>query len=116
MQSDSKFSVYFGLDVLSKIRPERAAASNPYPNPVGKEFSTTFNVALPDSKSFYEVTLKLFDGKGVEVESIARTLDPGLHILKYDLSQHIGNGMWFYRLVINSNESSLTYSGKIIVP
>lgn len=115
-QKDSRFTIYFGRQALKDIRPEEVGASSPYPNPVAAEKITRWMVAIPQGTPSALVGLQLFDGTGKVITADNKLLPPGLHEMKYTLTESQEAGMYYYRLAIGAGQNSKIYTGKIIVP
>lgn len=115
-QKDSRFSIYYGHDVMGDIRPEEPGASAPYPNPLTNDRTTTWMVAVPQSSSEARIGLQVFNGTGAAIAMDNKTCQPGLHEMKYSAEVNQSSGMYYYRLVIGTDKYSKVYTGKIIVP
>jgi len=113
-RGNDRFSIYFADDI--SIMPNLMNVSLPYPNPLQTERITNIELALPYGSQNYSYTYQLFNYNGLEVSSRHNSLDPGLQKLILAFDQSLGSGLYYYRLTINSADSSHSYTGKIILP
>ena len=81
--------------------------NDPYPNPTGGVANV--QLILPESQSEYSLDLKIVDMSGREVLTVASgSYKPGRYDFASDLKGHnLKSGVYFYRLKINSKESSI---------
>ena len=88
------------------IVPERFVLQQNYPNPFNP--STTISFTIPITT---EVTLKIFDVRGHEVETLINiVLSPGDYKVQWNVSGH-SNGVYFYRL----REGSFAETRKLLL-
>ena len=86
----NRFNV-IGIEPVSNIVPEKFALYQNYPNPFNP--STTIKFDLPNSDN---ITIKIFDITGKEVDKIQMMLQPGSY--KYDFNgTGLASGVYFYK-------------------
>jgi hypothetical protein len=117
LTSQSHFRIFYGRDVRNKITPTKVVAGLPYPNPLLEQISSKINIALPDTNSEYSVRVQLFNSTGNLMETIQRTLRPGIHAVDVvTKGNELLPGIYIYRLTVNAANSSNVYNGKIVKP
>ena len=115
--SKSRFRIFYGRNIERKITTLDVVVGDPYPNPLTRESRTTINVALPDQSNEYQVNVQFFNGQGVLIQSINKTLAPGIHPLEFTFdNQYITSDMYYYRMSVDSGKSSKIFTGKIVKP
>ncbi len=113
----SRFRIFYGNDVQNIITTSMVAASEPFPNPLTNELSTTIKLALPDDQDEYQVSFHFFNYQGISIESSTIKLPPGIHPLDFNFTTTaVNSGIYFYKLSVVTKNSSSVYTGKIIKP
>jgi hypothetical protein len=111
----SRFSIYYGRDIESKISCPAIAAGSPYPNPLGTESEATVTISLPDTESSYNVVLQVYNGQGDLIDGGATNMGTGIHPLKINLSNKtLAPGIYIYKISIGAGQSSAVFTGKIV--
>ncbi len=110
------FKVYFGIDVLAKIKPERLFVSAPYPNPLSSANSLTFDLALPDNANAYTVHIDIINTQGLKIGSHQKPFKAGREKFEIDLTlNNLSSGIYIYRITISSSNIQQVVNGKLIV-
>lgn len=110
----STFKIYFGQDLKSKVKPEGIFLGNAFPNPSNKLVNIPFTVSGSDN---YKVRLEVYDMMGKKVTTLVdKELKSGYYSTTWDV-EHTGssNGLYTYRLLVNTNDKSEAYTNKVIV-
>jgi hypothetical protein len=115
MSSTNKFSIYFGKDVQSNMNCQNVGVSAPYPNPLSGDGKISFNVGLPEN-DIYKVKLSVMNVQGEFVGNTAQSLSSGFQTMDLVFSDSLPSGIYIYRVVVESNESSQVFTGKIVKP
>ncbi len=117
LTKDSRFRIFYGSNIESKITTPGIAISAPYPNPLTNDAVSNINIALPESSRDYKINLQLYNGQGDLMESINKTLSTGIHRLEFTLAgQHHSSGIYIYRLAVTGENTSSIQTGKIVKP
>ncbi len=116
--SGNRFRIYYGEDVLSKIRPEKAFLGVAFPNPTSS--TTTIPFSLPENNGTFAVRLEVFDMLGRKVATpLQSQLGPGFYKADWQASEGNPGGMYIYKLTIGSpldgSATGTTLSGKILL-
>ena len=107
-----KFRMYFGENLLEKVKPESVYLGRPFPNPTTG--NSTIGFTLPESKAPYHVQLELFNSMGQRLAvPINGEMKPGFYTHVWDMENY--NGLYFYRLTVNENGALKILTEKIIV-
>lgn len=93
----STFSLYYGKNLETNVRPEVSVLGNPYPNPASANISIPYTIAETSAQSNF--TVAVYDLKGTLVKSIdtnrksvgfheehihfINPLPPGLYLIKF---------------------------------
>ena len=81
----SRFTVFFGTNVKSKIKPSKVVLGNAFPNPTTG--ITTIPFSLPDYTTGYQVQLEVFDMMGRKINTIIKGIfNPGFYNSEWDAS------------------------------
>jgi hypothetical protein len=112
----STFKIYFGSDVIHKIVPDELQMKEPFPNPVTSERIAFFTLAVPSNNLDAHVNIQIFNSIGVQIYNRNETASSGLHQIKYEFPAEEVGGLYFYRLIVGQGQSSVRYTGKIVVP
>lgn len=112
LNKGSRFSIFYGSNIDHKVVLPEVAASSPYPNPVSVDASINLN--LPDSESNYQIALQIFNNKGEPIGSNNIVLPSGIHPLKFGFADQTPAGMYFYKVNVRAENTSVSYTGKII--
>jgi hypothetical protein len=109
------FKIYFGKNLMDKIKPTKVSLAKAYPNPTTG--IAAINFTLPESNANYNVSLEVFDVMGNKVSTLVNgSLLGGFYNSEWDASLNtLSNGMYIYRLVVNSPLGSEAHAGKIIL-
>jgi hypothetical protein len=117
LTSASSFRIFYGSDIQDKITTQRIAVGDPYPNPLRNDALLNINFALPESPGNYTIDLQLYNGQGVLIESLNKTLSSGVHQLEFSLAdQTLTSGIYIYRVAVSSEKLSTVHAGKIVRP
>lgn len=111
----SKFKLFFGTNLKSKIMPNRIVLGKAYPNPTTGMTNIPFS--LPDQAAGYQVSLEVYDNMGRKINTIINgTFNPGFYNSEWDAGLgSLSNGIYTYRLAVSSSKGSEVQSGKIII-
>ena len=111
----SGFKVYFGNNLVDKIKPSKVSLAKAYPNPTTG--TAVINFTLPENNGKYNVNLDVFDILGNKVSTLVNTnLEAGFYNSEWDASlNNLSNGMYIYRLVVNSQKGTEAHAGKIVL-
>jgi hypothetical protein len=109
------FKVYFGDNMMDKIKPSKVFVGKAYPNPTAG--IAAINFTLPESNADYNVNLEIFDIMGNRVSTVVnKNFRAGFYSSEWDSSlSNSSNGMYIFRFVVNSPTGSETHAGKIIL-
>jgi hypothetical protein len=113
---ESRFTIYFGKDAESNIRPPELKMTCPFPNPLLSERTTSFTIGIPDKTQDAEMNIMFLNSAGTMIKNGRETLSPGVHELKYGLNQDQPSGVYFYRVAIDQGNVSKVFTGKIVIP
>lgn len=106
----STFKVYYGKDVLSKIKPNRTQLSVAYPNPLNS--STTIAFSIPEKAGKVSARLEVFDLTGRKVSTLANgQFDAGFYSAEWHPIEGTPDGMYIYRLTTSDE----VLGGKMIL-
>ena len=111
----TRFKVFFGTNLKSKIKPSRVLLGKAYPNP--STGMTTIPFSLPDQATGYQVSLEVYDMLGKKINTLINgTFNPGFYNSEWDASLvGLTSGVYTYRLAVTSSSGSEVQSGKIII-
>jgi hypothetical protein len=107
----SRFSIFYGVDIGHIALPDVAAGA-PYPNPFSSE--AAINLNLPDAGNTYQIILQIFNNKGELLGSTESTLPSGIQPLKFTLADQVPSGLYLYKLNVRAENTSASFTGKII--
>lgn len=106
----SAFRIYYGNDLLSKIKPISVTLGEAYPNPAADNVTIPFTV--PDQADNSQVRLEVFDMVGRRVDTlIDKQLPSGFYSAHWQVGSSHTSGLYVYRLVAGGQ----TLSGKIVI-
>lgn len=106
----SAFRIYYGNDLLSKIKPVSVTLGDAYPNPAADNVTIPFTV--PDQSDNSQVRLEVFDMVGRRVDTlIDKQLPSGFYSAQWQVGSSHTSGLYVYRLVTGGQ----TLSGKIVI-
>jgi hypothetical protein len=114
LSSTSKFSIYYGTNVLSELSSQNIIVSAPYPNPVNNG-NTTFHLALPDGDD-YHVKLSVIDVYGKTVGELHQSFAPGFQQLEFILAPTLPSGIYIYSLSVECAQTARVVTGKLVKP
>ena len=114
-EESSRFKIFFGTNVKSKIKPNRILLGKAFPNP--STGITTIPFSLPDQGGKYQVSLEVYDLMGKKVNTIiSGVLTSGFYTSEWDASLgNLTNGIYIYRLAVSNSLGSEVQSGKIVI-
>lgn len=109
------FRIYFGENLMSKIRPSKILLGHVYPNPASEQVSVPF--ALSDVSSSYLVRLEAYNIQGTRVGVLYEgELAPGFYQRDWSLqAASLANGVYFIKMSVTGNASRETQIQKIII-
>lgn len=114
LSATSKFSIYYGTNVLNQLGSRNIIVSAPYPNPVNNG-NTTFRLALPDGDD-YQVKLSVVDVYGKTVGEMQQRFAPGFEQLEFLLAPTLPSGIYIYSLSVESAQTARVVTGKLVKP
>jgi len=104
----SKFKVYYGDDVLSKIKPTKVMLGAAYPNPTSAIATVPFSI--PERGTSMSVRLEVFDMTGKRIGTLANgSFAPGFYNGQWEPQEGLSAGLYFFRLVAGDE----VFTGKI---
>ena len=111
-----RFRIYYGEDLKNKIKPAWVMLGDAYPNPSSGTAIIPFN--LPESSTpdgLYQVRLEVFDMMGRKVSVLVdRELPAGFYQGNW-IEEGLSNGLYTYRLSVNSGKKQEVQSGKVLM-
>lgn len=114
-KKSSSFKIYYGENLLSKIKPQTISLGDAYPNPTSNG-KVTIPFTLPDSQSTYQVEMEVFNSMGQKVSTvISESLNPGFYSSQWEPSEYLLGGVYIYRLKVVGKGNSSVISKKLIV-
>jgi len=117
LSEHSRFSIFYGSDIESKVACPAIAASPIYPNPLGIESQGTVTISLPDSENSYSIGLQIYNGQGELIDVETSNMEPGIHHLKINLANKtLAPGIYLYKISVGGIQSSAVFTGKIVKP
>ena len=114
-----KFRIYYGNEVLGKIRAERALLGSAYPNPAA--VTTTIPFSLPEKSGTFAVRLEVFDMVGKKVATLVHgDLRPGFYKVDWQVESNSGSGphsdgIYIYRLTVDGVSGGDLLTGKVLI-
>lgn len=110
------FKVYYGQNVQEKIGPDQVQVYPPYPNPLSRLKSATFNIGLPQNYISSPAILTIVNSIGYKVwERVLESNQQGIHSLSWSGTDDIGNSLpdGVYAYTVKAGARSFT--GKIVL-
>lgn len=112
----SRFSIFYGKDVMSKLKPSRIAAGPVFPSPVSRVATIPFSIPEKSKIGTYSVQLEIFDALGRRVDTILnQQLAAGFYQGTWQIPDAVADGIFIYRLSVASGGGRETVGGKILV-
>lgn len=91
------FKVYYGRDILAKIRPNKLTLGAAFPNPTNS--STTISFTIPETSGKVHARLEVFDLTGRKVSTLANgEFEAGFYSADWHPADGTPNGLYVYRL------------------
>lgn len=109
----SRFRIVYGSNISDKV-VTTVAAGKPYPNPINHEGRFMINLALPFTETNNMLNLQIYNSQGALVHTQRGTVNSGVHRLDVTFSNAISSGIYIYKLMVLSNQSTSVFSGKIV--
>lgn len=109
------FRIYFGENLMSKIKPSKILLGNVYPNPASEQVSVPF--ALSDLSATYLVRLEAYNMQGTRVGILYEgELTPGFYQRDWSLqAASLANGVYFIKMSVSGSAARETQIQKIII-
>lgn len=108
-----RFKIYFGKDVISEIKPERALLGAAFPNPTSGFATIPFS--LPENNGTLAVRLEVFDMLGRKVATLLQSdMKSGFYNTDWVPEEANSNGFYIYRLTVGNGAGEIL-SGKILL-
>lgn len=109
----NSFQVYFGKNLLGRIKPTTVSLSKPFPNPTNS--NTTIGFTIPENKSSYQVQLEVYNSTGQRTALLANgNFKAGFYSMVWD-TQNNNSGLYFYRMTVVENGTRKVLTEKIII-
>ena len=112
----NKFKLYFGIDLLSEIKPNENLFGNPFPNPTTDIIN--FPLAISEDNHKSKVSLSIYNSTGEKVtDIISGEIETGFYYkeINFDASR-LPVGVYFSRWVIeDKNGNTATDMKKFII-
>jgi len=111
----TRFRIFFGENLKSKIKPSRILLGTAYPNPTSG--TTLVPFTLPDHEASYQVKLEVYDQLGRKMNTLTEgSFKPGFYETAWNtVDANVNNGLYIYRLVVSGKSLKDMQSGKIVV-
>ncbi|MEY4929871.1 MAG: hypothetical protein RI909_595, partial [Bacteroidota bacterium] len=111
----TSFRIYYGENVMFKIKPSKILLGDVYPNPASEQVSVPF--ALSDVSSSYRVRLEAYNMQGTRVGVLYEgELAPGFYQRDWALqATSLANGVYFIKMSVIGNAARETQIQKIII-
>lgn len=113
----SRFRIFYGSNIQDKITTQYVTVGAPYPNPLMPGVTPKINLALPELSHAYQISLQLFNAHGELLEATSKALNSGIHQLEFaTLAESLTPGIYVFKVVVASSQTSTVYTGKIVKP
>lgn len=111
----TRFKIYFGENLMGKIKPLGISLGEPYPNP--SQGQATIGFTLPENNGHYQVRLDVYDMTGKKVATLVNgILSAGFYTYPWIFNfGDTPSGLYTYRMAVATTGASEIKTRKIIV-